>query len=185
MLRFLLNSQQPAGGIELHHAVALRITHWIGEHGGSGAIAGLQLGHQVVAVKEVVAQHQGRGPFLQEIRPDQEGLGQSIGTGLDRVLDRQAPGRSIPQEPLEGGLIRRRGEDQHLPDPRQHQRGEGIAHHRIVVHRHQLLADGAGEGGQPGAAAARQENASALDGSYHGRNDASMQMIPQESPSAR
>ena len=65
-----------------------------GPHCGSGfgAIAGLQLEYQIVAVEAVVAQHQGRGPIRQEIRPDQEGLGQAIGTGLDGVLDRQAQG---------------------------------------------------------------------------------------------
>jgi hypothetical protein len=94
LLRFLLDAQHSAGGVELHHTGALRIAHRIGEHCGSGfgAIAGLQLEYQIVAVEAVVAQHQGRGPIRQEIRPDQEGLGQAIGTGLDGVLDRQAPG---------------------------------------------------------------------------------------------
>ncbi len=96
MLRLLLDAQHPAGGIELHDAIALRIAHRIGEHGGSGsgAIAGLQLGHQVVAVEEVVAQHQGRGPFRQEIRTDQEGLGQTIRTGLDGLAQADPSPRS-------------------------------------------------------------------------------------------
>ena len=38
-------------------------------------------------------------------------------------------------------LIVGRGDDQHVPDPRQHQRGQRVVDHRLVVDRHQLLAD--------------------------------------------
>ena len=68
--RLLLQAEHPAIGGKFHDAVALGIAHRIGEHRGAGnrrgigarhpPIAGLQLGHQVMAMEEVVAQHQGR-----------------------------------------------------------------------------------------------------------------------------
>ena len=96
---FLLKAQHALARVEFHHAVALRIAHRIGLHGGAPAeaLAGGQLGHQVVAMEQIVAQHQGGRCASQEGCADQEGLGQPIGAGLHRVVDLHPPGTAIPQ----------------------------------------------------------------------------------------
>jgi hypothetical protein len=113
-----------------------------------------------VAVEEVVPQHQGGWMAGEEVGTDHKGLGQAIGAGLDRGGDLRAPGGAIAEEPLEGGLVDGGGDDQHLADARQHQGAKGVVDHRLVVHWYQLLADGGGEGSQPGAATSGQDDAS-------------------------
>ena len=56
------------------------------------------------------------------------------------------------------------GDDQYVLDPGQHQRGEWVVDHRLVVDGHQLLAHREGDGVQPRARAAGQ------DDSAHGRS---------------
>ncbi len=53
----------------------------------------------------------------------------------------------------------RRGDDQDVSYPRQHQRTEGIVNHRFVVYRQQLFADRAREGIQPCAGTAGEDDA--------------------------
>ena len=57
--------------------------------------------------------------------------------------------RPIAQQLLEPRLILRRGNDQHLPDPGQHQHREGVVDQRLVVDRQQLLGDALGNRVQP------------------------------------
>jgi len=64
---------------------------------------------------------------------------------LHRVLDRHAPTAAIAEQALERGLIHRRGDDQHLTDPGQHQGAERVIDHRLVVHRQQLLTQRLGD----------------------------------------
>ena len=111
-----------------------------------------------MAMEEVVAQHQGRRRPSKKIGPNQKGLGQAIGAGLHRIGNRHPPGRSIAQQPLEGGLVHRGGDDQHLPNPRQHQGAEGVINHRLVVHRQQLFAHRLGDRMEPGTATPSQDD---------------------------
>ncbi len=46
-----------------------------------------------------------------------------------------------------------------VPNPADHQRGQGVVDHRLVIDRHQLLADGLGDGIQPGAASTGEYDA--------------------------
>jgi len=157
---FFLQAEHPAIGIELHHAVALRVAHGVGEDGGPAAVAvaGGELGHQVVAVEEVVAQHQGGRRTLQEAGADQEGLGQACGAGLYGVVNGNAPGTAVAEQALEQGLVVGGGDDQHLADARQHQGAERVVDHRLVVHRQQLLAHRLGDRMQACAAAAGEDD---------------------------
>ena len=45
-----------------------------------------------------------------------------------------------PQLPLEPQQVLWRGDNQYLPNPRQHQRTDGIVHHRHIINWGQLLA---------------------------------------------
>ena len=55
------------------------------------------------------------------------------------------------------GVVRG-GDHQDVPDPGQHQRGQRVVDHRLVVDRHELLADAEGDRVQPGAGAAGQDD---------------------------
>jgi len=63
---------------------------------------------------------------------------------------------------LEARRVLRRADDEHLADTRDHQRAQWVIHHRLVVDRQQLLADGKGSRVQAGAGAAGENNAFAL-----------------------
>ena len=159
--RFLLDAQDGAAGIKLHHPIALGVADGIGKNGaaihtGSG---GLELGNQLVTMEEVVAQHQGRRRAGKKVGADQEGLCEAIGAGLHGIGDRHPPGAAITEQPLEGGLVVRGGDDQHLTDPGQHQGAERVMDHWLVVHRHQLLAHRRGKRCQASATASSENDA--------------------------
>ncbi len=59
------------------------------------------------------------------------------------------------------GVLRRR-DDQHLADARQHQRGERVVDHRLVVDRQQLLADRVRDRVQARARTTGQDDAAAV-----------------------
>ena len=80
------------------------------------------------------------------------------GRGCASYAKRDAQRRPVAEQPLEGRLVVRRGDDQDLPDARQHQRAERVVDHRLVVDRHELLADGQGQRMQPGAGPAGEDD---------------------------
>ncbi len=52
---------------------------------------------QIMAVKDVVPQDQGTGVVADKVFANDEGLGQSIGAGLHRILNVHAPLAAIAQ----------------------------------------------------------------------------------------
>ena len=160
-LGFFFDTDRALLSIELHHAIALRIVHMVGKHGGT-AQAGLRAGQlldQIVPVEDVVAQYQGAGVRTHKLATDDEGLRQAIRTGLHRILDLHAPVGAVAQQLLEARRILRGGDDQHLANPAQHQRGERVVDHRLVVHRQQLLGHGLRHGIQASARTAGEDDA--------------------------
>ena len=69
------------------------------------------------------------------------------------------PAEVLAKQVLERRLVMRGGDDENVRNSRQHQRAERIVNHRLIVHRHELLADRMGQGVQAGAGAAGQNNA--------------------------
>ena len=147
--------------IELHHAVTLRVLDQVGEDQAAlfQAARRLQYGAQAVAVEDVVSEHQADVVVADELLADEEGLGQPLGPGLLAVGQVQTELRAIAQKLLEIGQVVRGGNDQDVPDIRQHQGGQGIIDHRLVVDGQQLLADNPGKGMEPGAGAPREDDA--------------------------
>jgi hypothetical protein len=79
----------------------------VGEHGGAalpGAGGAQVLGH-LVAVEDVVAQHQGGGRVADEIGADDEGLGQAVRAGLARRSPGSAPTAAVAEQLLEAGRV--------------------------------------------------------------------------------
>jgi isoleucyl-tRNA synthetase len=84
-----------------------------------------------------------------EVTADDEGLRQPVGRGLHRERQRDPELRPVPQQPAEAvGLVRGR-DHQDVADAGQHQGGQRVVDHRLVVDGHELLADALGDRVQP------------------------------------
>ena len=143
-LGLLLDGDGPALRVELDDAKALGIVDVVAEHRGAarpGVLDGAaQVTRQAVAVEDVVAQDQGARLAGDELLADGERLGQAVRAGLLGVGERDAVARAVPEQPLEVGQVGRGGDDQDVADARQHERGERVVDHGLVVDRQQLLA---------------------------------------------
>ena len=139
----LLDGYGPPLRIELHDAEALGVVHVVAEDRGAARLRVLdgllQVAGQAVAVEDVVAQHQGARLAGDEVLADSEGLGQAVRARLLGVGEVHAVARAVPEQALEVGQVRRRGDDQDVPDARQHEGGQRVVDHGLVVDRQQLL----------------------------------------------
>jgi len=112
-----------------------------------------------MAIKNVVAQDEGAGVAADELAPDDERLCQAIRAGLHRVLDVHAPLVAVPQQVDKARRVLRRADQQDLTDAAEHQGGQRVIDHGLVVDRHELLAHRLGHGVEPGAGAAGEDDA--------------------------
>ena len=154
---------QVNGGVVLiqrDHTVAFGVVDVVGKHGGTAFLlrCPLQLFLQGVAVEDIVPQYQTHTVIADEVFADQKGLRQTIGAGLLRILQIQTPFAAIAQQMLVQVQICRCGNDQDVPDTCLHQGAERVVDHRLVVDRHQLLADRNCHRVQPCAGATSQNN---------------------------
>lgn len=142
-LRLLLDGDGPPLAVELHDAEALGVVHVVAEDRGAARLGVLdgarQVAGQAVAVEDVVAQHQGARLSADEVLADGEGLRQAVRRGLLRVGEVHAVARAVPEQALEVGQVGRGGDDQDVPDARQHEGGQRVVDHGLVVDRQQLL----------------------------------------------
>ena len=139
----LLDGDGTALAVELHDAEALGIVHVVAEDRGPTGLCVLdgarQVAAEAVAVEDVVAEHQGARLAGDELLADGEGLGQAVRRGLLGVGEVHAVAGAVPEQALEVGQVRRRGNDQDVPDARQHEGGQRVVDHGLVVDRQQLL----------------------------------------------
>ena len=142
-LGLLFDGYGPALRIELHDAEALGVVHVVAEDRGPprlGVLDGArQVARQAVAVEDVVAEHEGARLAGDELLADGERLRQAVGARLLGVGEVHAVARAVPEQALEVGQVRRRGDDQDVPDSRQHEGGQRVVDHGLVVDRQQLL----------------------------------------------
>ena len=142
-LGLLLDGDGPPLAVELHDAEALGVVHVVAEDRGAARLGVLdgarQVAGQAVAVEDVVAQHQGARLSADEVLADGEGLRQAVRRGLLRVGQVDAVARAVPEQALEVGQVGRGGDDQDVPDARQHEGGQRVVDHGLVVDRQQLL----------------------------------------------
>ena len=94
--------------------------------------------------------------------PIRKACARPSGLGLHRVLQVEAPALAVAQQLLEARRVLRRADDQDLADAGQHQHAERVVDHRLVVDRHQLLADRQRGRMQPGAGASGEDDAFAV-----------------------
>lgn len=142
-LGLLLDGDGPALAVELHDAEALGVVHVVTEDRGAARLGVLdgarQVARQAVSVEDVVAEYEGARLAGDEVLADGEGLGEAVGARLLGVGQVHAVARAVPEQALEVGEVRRRGNDQDVPDSRQHEGAERIVDHGLVVDRQQLL----------------------------------------------
>jgi hypothetical protein len=67
--------------------------------------------------------------------------------------------RPLPEQAGKARRVLGRGDDEDVADPREHQRGERVVHHRLVVHGQELLGDHLRHRVEPRARAAREDDA--------------------------
>ena len=139
----LLDGDGPPLAVELHDAEALGVVHVVAEDRGPprlGVLHGArQVAGQAVAVEDVVAQDQGARLAVNELLADGECLRQAVRRGLLGVGEVHTVARAVPEQALEVGQVGRRGDDQDVPDARQHEGAERVVDHGLVVDRQQLL----------------------------------------------
>ena len=142
-LGLLLDGDGTALAVELDDAEALGVVHVVAEDRGAARLGVLdgarQVAGQAVAVEDVVAEDEGARLAGDELLADGEGLGQAVRAGLLGVGEAHAVARAVPEQALEVGEVRRRGDDQDVPDARQHECAERVVDHGLVVDRKQLL----------------------------------------------
>lgn len=162
-LGLLLDGDGTALPVELHDAEALGVVHVVAEDRGAARLRVLdgarQVARQAVAVEDVVAQHQGARLAVNELLADGEGLRQAVRRGLLCVGQVHAVARAVPEQALEVGQVGRRGDDQDVPDARQHEGGQRVVDHGLVVDRQQLLGGHERERVQAGAGPAGEDDA--------------------------
>lgn len=139
----LLDGDGTALPVELHDAEALGVVHVVAEDRGAARLCVLhgarQVARQAVAVEDVVAEHQGARLAGDEVLADGECLRQAVGARLLGVGQVHAVARAVPEQALEVGEVGRGGDDQDVPDARQHEGGQRVVDHGLVVDRQQLL----------------------------------------------
>ena len=139
----LLDGDGPALRIELHDAEALGVVHVVAEDRGAARLGVLhgarQVARQAVAVEDVVAEHERARLAGDEVLADGEGLGQAVGARLLGVGQVHAVARAVPEQALEVGQVGRRGDDEDVADASQHEGGQRVVDHGLVVDRQQLL----------------------------------------------
>ena len=159
----LLDGDGPALPVELHDAEALGVVHVVAEDRGAARLRVLdgllEVAAEAVAVEDVVAEHQGARLSGDEVLADGEGLRKAVRRGLLGVGQVHAVARAVPKQALEVGQVGRGGDDQDIPDARQHEGAKRVVDHGLVVDRQQLLAGDERERVQTRARATREDDA--------------------------
>lgn len=139
----LLDGDGPPLAVELHDAEALGVVHVVAEDRGAARLGVLhgarQVARQAVAVEDVVAEHQRARLAGDELLADGEGLRKAVRARLLGVGQVHAVARAVPEQALEVGQVDRCGDDQDVPDARQHEGAKRVVDHGLVVDRQQLL----------------------------------------------
>lgn len=108
---FFFDRDRAAPAVHLDDAVPLRIFHGISKDGGPARSFGgaEQAGLKSLAVKNIIAEDQGRVVAADEFSADDKGLGQSFGFGLYGVADGNTHLAAVAEEKFEIADVSGRG----------------------------------------------------------------------------
>ncbi|MCY1230965.1 hypothetical protein D9M72_434000 [compost metagenome] len=151
--------------IKLHHPISFRVVHVIGEDRRAFLLLGrpLQLAYKIMAMEDVVAKDQRGRIIADKVAADDERLRQPVWRRLYRILQVDPPLASVAEHVGKARCVFRRRDNQDVPNPCQHQRGQRIVDHRLVVNRQQLLRNRSRDRIQAGTGSASEDNALAHD----------------------
>ena len=159
----LLDGDGPPPRVELHDAEALGVVHVVAEDRGAARLGVLDGARQVarkpVAVEDVVAENERARLAVNKLLADGECLRQAVRRGLLGVGQVHAVARAVPEQALEVGQVGRGGDDQDIPNARQHEGAKRVVDHGLVVDRQQLLAGDERERVQARAGTAGEDDA--------------------------
>ncbi len=162
--------------VKLDYAIALGVAHGVGKHDATlGVGRGLQDAGHLGSVKNVVAQNQRHRVVANEVAAEHECLRQAVGLVLHGVLKAAAKLRSVAQKLVKQGRVVRCRDEQDFANSGLHQGRKRVVNHRLVVHRHKLLADAVRERMESGAGTAGQDDA------FHEKNVAVSKVSPNKS----
>ena len=138
----LFKTQHTTVRVYLGHPVALGVLHVVAEHGGTTRRLRRLRQHagEPVAVEDIVPQHQGHRVGAHELPSNHKRLREAVGHRLLGVLQRQPPCAPVTKQIAKARQILRCGDDENVANTGQHQHRQRVVHHRLVVHREQLLA---------------------------------------------
>ena len=164
VLRLLFHAEHLAVLVELDDAEALRVRDIVTEDGAAALVLGVGGGvlqdlGEAVAVEDVIAEDHRAAVVADELLAEDECLCQTVRRGLDLILQMDAVLAAIAQQRLETGRVGGGRNNQDVLNARQHEGGQRIVDHRLVVDRQQLFAGDHGQRVKPGAGAAGENNA--------------------------
>ena len=159
-----LDGENLALAVEFHHAEALRVVDTIAKD--RRAVARLRVLYRcaqqfahAVAIEDIIAQHHGAGIVTDERLAQSERLRKAIRRGLHLVGKAEAELRTVPQQVFKARCVLRCGDDEYLPYARQHEGGQGVVDHGLVVDGQQLFARYHGQRVEARPRATSQDNA--------------------------
>ena len=145
--------------VKLDHTVALGVAHGVGKHDTTlGVGRGLQDAGHLGTVKNIVAQNERHRVVADEVASEHECLRQAVGLVLHGVLEAAAKLRTVAQKLVKERRVVRSGDEQDFANSGLHQGRKRVVNHRLVVHRHQLLADAVRERMESGTGTAGQND---------------------------
>ncbi len=156
--RFFFQTDGLALGIELNHAVTLRVAHLVTKNARARFNRERLTIKVQLPVENVVPKNEGRARLAEELCADQKSLRDSFRFRLCGVFDAKAELRAVVQKITEHRQIFRRRDDQDFAQATEHEGGERITDHGLVVNGQKLFTDDLGDRKKARAGAAREEN---------------------------
>ncbi len=146
--------------VEPYYTVSLRIEDFVSKDSSTlNAVAQFrEAGSEPITVEQVVTEYEHHRIVSDEVGADRECLRETFRFGLFGVLEADTPLRTITEQLLELWLVGRCCDDQNFSDASEHERGERVVDHRLVVDVHQLLADTHSDWVESGARPTRENN---------------------------
>src|SRR5262245_33513290 len=117
-----------------------------------------------MSVKDVVSKNETRGRVPEEMSSNQESLCKAARRRLGGIVEIDSPLLSVSKKAAKQGQVLWSGDNQNFPYSRQHQCGERIVNHRLVINREKLFRHSQCHWVKPCAAAAGQDDTFAMVG---------------------
>ena len=109
---------------------------------------------------KVVAKDQGSIEALNEVFAEQKCLSNPLRLRLFKIVKLTAPLTTVLEQFFKKMLLFRRCNNGYFPDASLHQDCQRVINHRLVINRHQLLADASRQGKQARAGSSGKNNSS-------------------------